>query len=211
MVDKTPKTSWTDIRAKIQALVKTMGRPNPGLIKNAVRTYKDYGQLLMKTPVSGNQLLKGKDRLFPVVRRQHIGRMCMFFYDPKWANELPYYDRFPLIMPVEMYKDGFLGINFHYLPPMQRAKLLDTLIGIYGDQYMNEKKKMIMSYSILKSYVRSRLYVPCVKRYLYSHLKSRLYLIDPSDWQIAILLPTERFEKARKTRVFTESMNKVKR
>jgi hypothetical protein len=36
-------------------------------------------------------------------------------------------------------------------------------------------------------------------------------MVAPEDWQMAVLLPTERFEKASKTRVFAESMMTVKR
>ena len=42
------------------------------------------------------------------------GLLNMFFYDPKMKKKLPYYDRFPLILPIETYSNGFLGINFHY-------------------------------------------------------------------------------------------------
>ena len=40
------------------------------------------------------------------------GRLNMFFYDPKFKKTLPYYDTFPLVLPLEKYTDGFLGINF---------------------------------------------------------------------------------------------------
>ena len=43
-----------------------------------------------------------------------------YFYDPKTKQQMKYYDRFPLIMCVQMYNNG-LGLNFHYLPPMLRA------------------------------------------------------------------------------------------
>ena len=44
------------------------------------------------------------------------GRLNMFVYAPKFARKLPYYDTFPLVLPLENYSDGFLGINLHYLP-----------------------------------------------------------------------------------------------
>jgi hypothetical protein len=49
---------------------------------------------------------------------------------PSSRRQLPYWDRLPLIFPIEIYPDGFLGINLHYLPPMYRAKLMDALYGI---------------------------------------------------------------------------------
>ena len=46
-----------------------------------------------------------------------IGNMYMFRYEPKLKESLPYYDRFPIVFPIEPYSDGFLGLNFHYLYP----------------------------------------------------------------------------------------------
>ena len=37
-----------------------------------------------------------------------FGRLNMFFYDPKFKKTLPYYDSFPLVLPLENYPDGFL-------------------------------------------------------------------------------------------------------
>ena len=56
-----------------------------------------------------------------------IGRMYFYFYDPKTKDMLPYYDRFPLVIPIERYSDGFLGLNLHYISPRQRFFLLDKL------------------------------------------------------------------------------------
>ena len=51
----------------------------------------------------------------------------MFVYDPKYKKTLPYYDTFPLVLPLERYNDGFLGLNFHYLPIPLRVRLLDKI------------------------------------------------------------------------------------
>ena len=56
-----------------------------------------------------------------------IGKMYFFFYDPKLKDSLPYYDRFPLVIPIERYQNGFLGLNLHYIHPKQRIILLDKL------------------------------------------------------------------------------------
>jgi hypothetical protein len=39
------------------------------------------------------------------------GKMAAYFYDPKYKMQLPYYDRFPMILCIKMYQNGFLGIN----------------------------------------------------------------------------------------------------
>ena len=70
------------------------------------------------TPKSLDLIRDGKQ-----ATRPFFGRLNMFFYDPKLKKKLPYYDRFPLVLPLENYNDGFLGINLHYLPIPLRIKL----------------------------------------------------------------------------------------
>ena len=66
--------------------------------------------------------------------RPFFGKMNMFIYAPKFAKKLPYYDTFPLVLPLERYSDGFLGINLHYLHPRLRARLMDGLYTISTDK-----------------------------------------------------------------------------
>ena len=69
-------------------------------------------------------LMKDRDNLKD---KSMLGRMYFYFYDPKTKDMLPYYDRFPLVIPIERYSDGFLGLNLHYISPKQRVILLDKL------------------------------------------------------------------------------------
>src|ERR1700686_4103897 len=94
------------------------------------------------------------------------GRMYMFFYDPKHKKTLPYYDSVPLIFPIEKYKDGFLGINLHYLHPTLRAKLMDALMTYANNTKFDDSTKLNISYKILKGASRTKYFKPCVKRYL---------------------------------------------
>ena len=55
------------------------------------------------------------------------GRLNFFFYDPKYKQVLPLYDRFPLVLPLETIPGGFMGMNFHYIRPVQRINLLNNL------------------------------------------------------------------------------------
>ena len=66
------------------------------------------------------------------------GRLNMFVYDPKHKKTLPYYDTFPLVLPIEKYPDGFLGCNLHYLPIPLRIKLLDRLVDFSNNTKFDE-------------------------------------------------------------------------
>ena len=70
----------------------------------------------------------------PQRKRHAYGRMYNFQYDPKMKTQLPYYDRFPLCIPVQKAKGGFHGMNLHYLHPVIRAQFLDALMDFASDQ-----------------------------------------------------------------------------
>ena len=157
---------------------------------------------LKPTPSS---LMADRERLRD---KSFVGKMYFFFYDPKLKNSLPYYDRFPLVIPIERYSDGFLGLNLHYIHPKQRIILLDKLSDTATNRRFDEKTKLRLSYQYLASASTAFQAMPCIKRYLFSHLTSRFLEIPADEWDIAALLPVEQFEKASKSKVYAESRKK---
>ena len=115
----------------------------------------------------------------------------------------------PIIFPVEMYGDGFLGINFHYLQPVLRAKLFDALYGLVSDPKLTDKAKIKLSYQMLRGFSRYKYFQPCLKRYLYSQFRSKFVYVSPDTWDIALFLPTENFQGASKNQVWMDSRNAV--
>lgn len=150
-----------------------------------------------------------KSRLFSRFGREDIGSMISFFYDAKLKDVLPYWDQFPLVFPIEIYDDGFLGINLHYLPPLLRAKLMDAL---YTTAITKKDKiqRLKISYDILVSATKFSPFKPCVKRYLKGHVKSRFFYIEPNEWDMALMLPTQRFVGASEQKVWRDSREKIK-
>ncbi len=139
-----------------------------------------------------------------------IGKLYLFHYDAKHKDTLPYFDRFPLIFPIEMYRDAsMLGINLHYLPPNERAKLMDALYNTLNNEKMDKTTKLKISYQILNSVTRFKLFKPCIKKYLFSHVKSPFSYVKPEYWDYAMMLPTERFNKSTKEQVWRDSMEKI--
>lgn len=137
-----------------------------------------------------------------------IGRMYFFFYDPKTKDTLPYYDRFPLVIPIEQYPDGILGLNLHYIHPKQRIILLDKLSEYANNEKYNKTTKLALSYDLLRSASKMYEASPCIKRYLFSHIESRFLEIDADEWDIAALLPMESFVGANTSKVYSDSKKK---
>ena len=141
----------------------------------------------------------------PTRSGHQFGNMYNFQYDPKTKQTLPYYDRFPLCIPVQKAKGGFHGLNLHYLHPLIRAQFLDALYDVTNNQKFDRTTKIKMTYSMLSAATKMRFFKPCFKHYLSSNIKSPLLLIEPADWEIAIFLPTESFRKVSKDTVWKES------
>lgn len=145
-------------------------------------------------------------RLQNRLNNMSMGRMYMFFYDPKTKDKLPYYDRFPLIFPFDRVEGGFMGLNMHYLPPPLRARLMDSLYDLVNNErYDDNTRLQQLSYQRLNSASRFRFFKPCIKKYLNSHVRSRFFEVHPTEWDIALFLRTERFEKSAKRSVWAES------
>lgn len=144
----------------------------------------------------------GADRLTQTIMP---GSMYMYHYDPKYKETLPFYDRFPLVFPFRVESDRFWGINFHYLPLNHRAILMDSLYDLVTNQRYDESTRLRLSYQMLNKAAKFRYFKPCVKQYLKDHLQSRFLYVYPSEWDIALFLPTERFAKASKSQVYAQS------
>ena len=134
-----------------------------------------------------------------------LGKMYFYSYNPKWKAELPWYDTFPLVFPIERYPDGFLGLNFHYLNPKNRAILMDQLKAFATNTKYDETTKLRLSYNMLKGFTKIKRARPTIHRYLTSKVNSKFVLVNADEWEVALFLPVERFRKANKKQVWAHS------
>ena len=147
--------------------------------------------------VTPRQLLKRQES-----SDTELGQMLFYKYDPKFAKKLPYWDMYPLVFPFEKAKGGFYGLNLHYIPPRERAVLMDELNSYVTNKKYDATTRLKLSYDLLKGFGRA---VPCVKRYLGTNVRSNTVRIDADEWEIAIFLPVERFQKEKARVVWNDS------
>ena len=175
-----------------------------------------FRSLAEQTSSSPNQIINTAPKV-QLTRSPEIGFMYHFFYDPKLKEELPYYDRFPLIFPFKrgfardraIEGGSFLGINLHYLPPQLRARLMDALYTVSTDKKFDENTRVRISYEILNKASKFRFFKPCIKRYLVNRVRSRYVKINSNQWDTALFLPTERFAKKSKGAVYRQSRSMI--
>ena len=148
--------------------------------------------------------------LVPRLSTNSIGKCYLWQYDAKTKDKLKYWDKYPIdfIVAVNSEEQSFLGMNLHYIAPVFRAKLMDALYETINNTKMDKTTKLQTQYGILKSAANLRYFKPCLKKYLVSHIKSPFLYVKPPLWDVAVLLPLARFQKANQTRVWIESATK---
>lgn len=136
------------------------------------------------------------------------GCLYFFMYEPENSKALPYYDRFPLVLVMDRQGQSFTGLNFHYLDYYWRAWLFDNL-------YENRRRdpnplrvQLPFSYKILSATTKYKQFRPCYKRYLVKRLRSPLFQVGESEWDVALWLPVELYAKAPRTDIWRESQRK---
>ena len=157
---------------------------------------KEFG-----TPKSADLIRDGKRTSTPT-----FGLLNMFVYDPKLKDKLPYYDTFPLVLPIEEYSNGFLGINMHYLSMPIRIRLLDRLVDYSNNDKFDKSTELRVDYSRLK---KIDLIKPCLKRYLAGNVKTQFRKVEADEFMIATLLPVQRFKKQSDSHVFAKSRGMI--
>jgi len=169
--------------------------------------FRDQAEDIRSSQVTPSRIMGGNKSA--LMSKVLPGRMFMFTYDPKLKDKLPYYDTFPLTIIIDISPQSFLGLNLHYLPPGLRAKMMDALWEMTSNKNsMDEKTKIQASYETLKGISSLRPYKACIKRYLFSNVTSQFLFIEPEKWDIALMLPTQRFKKASINTVYKDSRRK---
>jgi hypothetical protein len=139
------------------------------------------------------------------------GKVYLFGYNPKTGQDLKVYDRFPLVLMVKYKEDGFLGLNFHYLHPNDRAIFFNNLQTYVNDEEFDKNPNAIFSlnYGTLKAAGALRYYKPTIKRYYYKNIVSKVTEVPPLYWKFMLFLPLDRFAKMVAEQVWKESRRKI--
>jgi hypothetical protein len=186
-------------------------KSQPGYTRFAAKNSIDWYKRKIKElgGVKPGDVLNDKTLTGNLKTTELIGKLFFYEYDAKWKDTLPYWDRFPLVIPIERYDDGFLGLNLHYLEPRLRVALFANLLDFATNDKFNANTKIIMSYRLLKGVAKYRLFKPCVHRYLTNHIRSRFVKINADNWEIAVHLPLAEFQKQSEYTVWKESRQKA--
>jgi hypothetical protein len=170
-------------------------------VKKSTSWFQQQALIIKKQNITPKSILKGQHMSGTV----KPGNLYMFLYDAKNKETLPYWDMFPLVFPYEKTKDGFMGLNMHYIPYQLRLQLLDRLMQFATNQRIDDSTRLKYSWSLIGGVSRFKAAEPCIKHYLDDHVRSSYKQIMPHDWATAMMLPVETFVGANKNRVWQDS------
>tara|TARA_B100001245_G_C22858989_1_gene412994 strand:- start:750 stop:1322 length:573 start_codon:yes stop_codon:yes gene_type:complete len=184
------------------SLLEKLSKESPSNLKKrsieSMNWFRSNARLIKTTPQAWQRNIdEFRDKF-------ELGKMYMFFYDAKHKKTLPYWDRFPVMIPVERYETGVLGINLHYISPRDRVKLMDGLFDLINEKEFTDSTRFRLTYDLLKSVTKVRMAKPCIKQYLWGHVDSRITEIRPDYWDIVAMLPVQKFN-VNANRVYNES------
>tara|TARA_R110000824_G_scaffold145200_4_gene313431 strand:- start:36 stop:797 length:762 start_codon:yes stop_codon:yes gene_type:complete len=179
--------------------------------REASKWYKSLVRELFEgTELSPEEtVLRDRTRLVQKSGYKREGSMYLFNYRPKTRRKLKHYDTVPLVVIIKFTKDGFLGLNLHYLHPTMRERFFQLLKRRLRGNVENKWSRLEITYEMLKSSSQFRYYRPCIKRYKTKYIGSRILHIYPKDWEFAMHLPIERFKKKNRYQVWMESRQKL--
>lgn len=187
----TPSKSMLDVFEKHQF--------DQSIVNNSRSWFRQQAILLTKEGIKPRGVYTNSGRIVNTIKP---GSLYMFFYDPKYKETLPYYDRFPMVFPFATSATGFTGLNMHYLSYKFRVVLLDNLLKFKSTKNLDETTRLKYSWNIISGISKHKLAEHCVKSYLYDHVMTPTKLISPTDWVTAMMLPVESFTKASSSQVW---------
>ena len=75
-----------------------------------------------------------------------VGDWYLFEYDPKYKPFLRHWDKYPLVLVLDIDENGFLGANVHYISPKRRVLLTQNFLN----------KKVTIPMKLIHRYISKR-------------------------------------------------------
>lgn len=75
-------------------------------------------------------------------------------------------------------------------------------------KYLDDRTKLKLTWQTIEAMSKFELAKPCVKQYLFSHIKSKVVKIEAVHWATAMMMPVQRFAKQNETYVWSHSMRR---
>lgn len=142
-----------------------------------------------------------KKRTAKQTARLTAGSLYTFEYEAETAGgDHGMYDRFPMVFFFDAFKSKegkliLLGLNVHYLTPIQRANLYKGLMTLKNTKGISERTRLRMEWDAIKTVAGSKIAETAIHAYRADRFMSQVVEIHPRDYIVAVFLRTERWLK----------------
>ena len=155
-----------------------------------------------------------KEGKLSIPSRVFSGQLVFFKYKPiseSFISRNTYYDLYPMVLICDVRKEGFEGINLHYLHPQYRMFLFEQIIRRIpvlkaGEEWRN---RLAVDYDRLNGQRPMKFFRACYRRYLWKGMKRRPAILPYEMWEQLIESETSRFVGARPVTVYRDSYHQV--
>ena len=181
-------------------------------------------QLLLQETVAGLggtdqsyvQLLKylNNQKQLKIPSRFMPGQMVFFKYKPqdsRFLNSYNAYDVFPLVIVTKVHKNGFEGLNLHFIAKKWRRQLFNAIenslpVKRTGDPSLT---RLGATYERLNGPRKFSFFKPCYRQYTVQGFRKRPILIPHEFWDVLVDVDLALFVKGRKMGIRRMAYNSV--
>lgn len=122
------------------------------------------------------------------------GNLIFTSYDAKDKERT--YDRTPLVLILRVSRGYTLGLNFHWLPAMNRIYLVKTILD-RNKANIEAGRPIEFSYKELKPLLKKLGYAPCIRLYINNRFAKRGVVIPPERLAEVSRLRAETFTQGK--------------
>ena len=187
---------------------------NPNQAKELQSLLEDTVVGLGATDSSYIQLLqylaKNDELLMP--SRFLPGQMVFFKYKPqdeRFVGSNSAYDVFPLVIITEVHKDGFEGLNLHFIAKRWRRQLFDAIeksLPVFKN-IDPTRTRLGTTYRRISGPRKFKFFKPCYRRYVRGGFRKRPIIIPSEFWDVLVDVDLSLFVKGRKMGIRRMSYN----
>lgn len=142
-----------------------------------------------------------KKRTSKQTARLSSGSLYTFEYEAEApGGDHGMYDRFPMVFFFNSYKSKegkwiLLGLNVHYLTPMQRAHLYKGIMTLKNTKGISERTRLRLEWEAITTVAGNKIAEQAIHAYRADRFASQVVEVSPQDWIVAVFLRSERWVK----------------
>jgi hypothetical protein len=163
-----------------------------GINRNQKGKLSDYRDILLN-----------KDRN---LKRRLLGQVVLFNYRP--SSRVKFYDKYPLVIITDVSGTGFSGINLHYIPPVDRIRMI-LLMGsmVFNRKETDIQKIRVKILSLLNKKIFAKYYGTVFNNYTTKNILGKPKITIPEEWTHFAFLPV--FKGINPSQLYSEILKEV--